>query len=169
MPTDNQSSRCFATATGLLWSDSPAEMATSRIWSRRGFIPSRAGANDYFDVPSPSTAGPAIGTIAAAPVVTAAPAIATITAIARVAAITTAPAIGVVVTAPTVVAAIISGVTLRAIATITPISLNGARQSPHYQHCEKSAQHDTSPASCVRIVCILVPTRESSKPSIGSW
>src|SRR5258708_25161566 len=72
-------------------------------------IPSRVGANDYFHVPSPSTAGPAIGTLPTAPVVNAAPAIATITAIARVAAITTAPAIGIVVTAPAVVAASISG------------------------------------------------------------
>jgi hypothetical protein len=44
------------------------------------------------------------------------------TAIARVAAIATARAIGVVVTAPAVVATIVSGVTLCAIATITPIS-----------------------------------------------
>jgi hypothetical protein len=106
-------------------------------------MPSHIRANDYFGVFSPSTAGPAVGTIAAAPVVTAASAIATITAIARVAAITTAPAIGVVVTAPAVVAAIISGITLRAIATIAPISINGACQGPHDQHCEKSGEHDT--------------------------
>src|SRR5215831_15264732 len=64
-----------------------------------------------------------------------------------VAAITAAPTVGAIATTPAVIATIISVVTRRAIATIAPIRLNGARQGPHYQHCENSAQHDTSPVS----------------------
>jgi len=91
-------------------------------------IPSRLGANDYFDVPSPSTPGPAIGTIASTPVVAAAPAIATITAPASVAAIATAPAVGAIATAVTVIVVTrISRVIRRAIPPIAPISLKGAR------------------------------------------
>src|SRR5258708_25455498 len=108
------------------------------------------------------------------PAIAAAPAIATasvVAATASVAAIATAPAVGAIATAVTViVVARISRVIRRAIAPIALISLNGARQGPHDQHCEKSGKHDISPASLgVRIVGILVPARKSGKTPIGCW
>jgi hypothetical protein len=108
------------------------------------------------------------------PAIAAAPAIATASVVATtasVAAVATAPAVSAIATTVTIIkVARISRVIRRAIAPITSISLNGARQGPHDQHCEKSGKHDTSPASLgVRIVGILVPTRASGKPSIGSW
>jgi hypothetical protein len=136
-----------------------APSLTQRTNAGRGNVP---GA----EINNPSMVGPAV----AATIIPAASTIATartVTAAAGVAAITTAPIVDVVAT---VIVAIISLITRRAIAAITPIRLNGACKSPHHQHCENRAQHDTSPAFLrVRITGIVVPALESSKPSMGSW